>query len=571
MKILSAGAVMLCVGNAAKAMKNPEWLKTAVFYQIYPSSYMDTDNDGIGDLHGIYQRLDYIQSLGVNAIWLNPTFLSNWEDGGYDVIDFYKIDPRFGTNTDMVNLINEVHRRGMKICLDLVAGHTSDKCPWFIESSEGKDMHYSDYYIWTDNPYTQDDTVETAGMQVSPWARHIYVESNYPRAKFYRRNAGIFQPALNYGFADPNPDKPWEQPVDAPGPQAVRRELRNIMRFWFEKGVDGFRVDMAASLVKDDPDRKETIKLWNEVRDWMEKNFSDRVLISEWGNPVQAIEAGFDMDFFFHFGVPGYASLFFRRDTPFGNYDRNNKYTDCYFDLEGKGDLHQFVENYSNVLKQTKGMGYVSIPTANHDFQRPNIASRNTIPQLKVAMTFFLTMPGIPIIYYGDEIGMKWYMDLPSKEGSYDRSGCRTPMQWTNDEDAGFSKCSPEKLYLPVDTDGGKLTVETQESDPNSLLNYTRNLLALRKDKPALGNTSDWEMVSDVDQPYPMVYKRTDGKQTIIVALNPSGRKVTATIPKQNGKVTTLVGDKNLGRYRAGKDSDRIDMNAVSAMIFEVK
>ena len=131
-------------------MQSPKWLERAVFYQIYPSSYMDSDGNGIGDLQGIISKLDYIQSVGFNAIWLNPVFESGWFDGGYDIIDFYKIDPRFGTNTDMVMLIKEAHRRGIKICLDLVAGHTSNKCKWFQESAAGDaNSRYSDYYIWT--------------------------------------------------------------------------------------------------------------------------------------------------------------------------------------------------------------------------------------------------------------------------------------------------------------------------------------------------------------------------------------------------------------------------------------
>lgn len=568
---LAAMTALLSFQEPASAQNTPDWMKTAVFYQLYPSSFKDTDGDGIGDLKGIREELDYIQSVGINTVWLNPTFESAWEDGGYDIIDFYKIDPRFGTNTDMVDLINDIHARGMKLCLDLVAGHASDKSPWFKESASGENLHYSDYFIWTNEQETAPGGVDIAGSQVAPRVRSSYVEGNYPRAKYYRRNAGPFQPALNYGFGQVDPNHPWEQPVDAPGPQAVRRELRNIMQFWFEKGVDGFRVDMAGSLVKNDPDRKETIKLWNEIRDWMDKEWPECVLISEWGNPVQAIQAGFDMDFMFHFGIPGYSSMLFRRDTPFGNYNRANTYTDCYFDIEGKGDIKEFVENYSAAFKATKGRGYISIPSSNHDYQRPNIASRNTIDQLKVTMTFFLTMPGVPIIYYGDEIGMKWYMDLPDKEGSGNRSGCRTPMQWTTGYNAGYSTCKPEELYLPIDTDGGKLTVEAQQNDPNSLLNFTRAILALRKDNPALGNVSDWELVSDINQPYPMVYKRTDGQKTFIVALNPSGRTVKATIAKQGSSAQMVIGDKAKGKYKSGKTTDQIEMKAASSFIFEVK
>ena len=141
---LTAMPMMGFAGN-----KGPEWLSKAVAYQIYPSSYQDSDGDGIGDIPGITSRLDYIKGLGVNVIWLNPVFVSGWFDGGYDIIDFYKVDPRFGTNTDLVKLIDEAHKRGIRVLLDLVAGHSSDQCQWFKESAQGTDMRYSDYYIWS--------------------------------------------------------------------------------------------------------------------------------------------------------------------------------------------------------------------------------------------------------------------------------------------------------------------------------------------------------------------------------------------------------------------------------------
>lgn len=549
----------------------PKWMNDAIFYQVYPSSFMDTDGDGIGDLPGIKSKLDYIQSLGVNTIWMNPTFESGWEDGGYDVIDFYKIDPRFGTNDDMVELIKDAHSRGMKVVLDLVAGHSSDLNPWFIESSQGTNLHYSDYYIWADDLETNNQGVDQAGSQVAPMMRGRFVEGNFPRAKYYQRNAGPHQPALNYGFGNPDPNHPWEQPVDAPGPQAMRRELRNIMQFWFEKGVDGFRVDMAGSLVKNDPGSKETIALWNEMRDWMEENWPECILVSEWGNPATAISAGFHMDFMFHFGIPGYPQMVFARETPFGNYGRNWTYKYCYFDLEGKGEVKTFTDNFNQANDAIKGAGYISVPSSNHDYQRPNVGTRNTIDQLKVTMTFFLTLPGVPIINYGDEIGMKFYLDLPSKEGSGNRSGVRTPMQWTNGYNAGYSTCKPEDLYLPIDTDGGALTVETQDADANSLLNYTKELIALRKSSKALGNDAEWELISDENQPYPMVYKRTDGKETFIVALNPSKAAVSAKLAKQ-GSAAELVAGSNTKKssYKIGKDTDQIKMNGVSALIYKI-
>ena len=577
--------------------RGPQWLHDAVFYQIYPSSYMDSDGNGIGDLPGITSKLDYIQSLGVNALWINPCFESGWFDGGYDVIDFYKIDPRFGTNTDLVTLVNEAHKRGIKVCLDLVAGHSSVKSQWFQESANGdRNGRYADYYIWTDDISDKDKAdIVARHKEPNPESSTLgrYVEINAPRGKYYEKNFFECQPALNYGFAHPDPNHQWEQPVTAPGPQALRRELRNIMAFWFDKGVDGFRVDMAASLVKNDPGKVETSKLWNEMRAWKDKNYPQCVLISEWADPTVAIPAGFNIDFMIHFGVPGYGSLFFVRNTPWGKIqpwdNKQTAYKYCYFDKEGKGTLDEFVKNYSHSYFGTRDKGYIAIPSANHDYQRPNIGTRNTPDQLKVAMTFFLTMPGVPFIYYGDEIGMKYEMNLPSKEGSNERAGTRTPMQWAPGATAGFSTCAPDKLYLPVATDGGKITVAAEEKDPNSILNYTRRLVKLRHATPALGNLADWKLVSNLKQPYPMVYQRTMGGQTCIVALNPSGKAVKASLPRlgleaptdnsflEQGTVKAgaykpqMLIATGKAAYKAGKSSDVVSLGPVSAAVFLLK
>ena len=558
-------AALVSLGGNIQAQPGPQWLNDALFYQIYPSSYMDTDGNGIGDLPGIASKLDYIKSIGVNAIWLNPVFESGWFDGGYDIINFYKIDPRFGTNTDLVNLVNEAHRRGIKVCLDLVAGHSSDKCEWFRQSRE-KDPNgrYSDYYIWTDTISAKDKAdIARRYKAKNPASSTIgrYVEADAPRAKYYEKNFFECQPALNYGFANPDPSHPWEQGIDAPGPQAVRRELRNIMAFWFDKGVDGFRVDMASSLIKNDKDKVETSRLWREMRKWKDERYPEKVLISEWSDPAVAIPAGFNIDFMMQFGVKGYPSLFFAKGTPWG---KRNEFGNCYFDIEGRGTLSQFIKNYTYAYEKTRNLGYIALPSANHDFQRPNIGTRNTMDQLKVAMTFFLTMPGVPFIYYGDEIGMKYLPNLESREGSNNRAGARTPMQWAGNATAGFSTCAPDKLYFPVDTDGGRLTVEAQDKDKGSMLNYVRQLTALRHATPALNNNGSWTLLSDTVQAYPMVYSRSDGAKTYIVALNPSGKAVSCRLPLTVKKSRTAV---FTGKSKL--KGNRIAMGPVSAAVIE--
>ena len=556
-----------CMTVTAMAQnKGPEWLSHAVIYQIYPSSFMDSDDDGIGDITGMIERLDYVQRLGANTIWLCPMFCSAWQDGGYDVTDFYHIDPRFGTDDDMKRLINEIHVRGMRVCLDLVAGHTSDQHPWFKASGQLERNTYTDYYMWTDSiPPDEYRTLErrhrTHDPAIATWGSYGMCDA--PRAKYYRKNYFEFQPALNYGYANPDLNDPVQQSIDSPGPQAVRQELRNIISHWFDMGVDGFRVDMASSLIKNDPDKRENIKLWQQMRRWIDERYPRHVLIAEWSQPEQSLEAGFHIDFMIHFGLRGYDALFFPKGAPdCGPYDY------CYFDASGLGDATPFITNFTQAYQATRDKGYISIPTSNHDIIRSNYGTRNTVEQLKVKMLFHLTMPGVPCIYYGDEIGMKYQPGLPDKEGSGHRAGSRTPMQWSEGWNAGYSMCDPRMLYLPIDYEGGAISVEAQEQDKNSLLHFTRDLIKLRHQIPALDNDGSWQMLSDPSSPYPMVYQREKDGQRVVVVINPSGKKASAVIPSCsiNGKPVIKCGSVS---YHGSKQGDHVVAHAFSAAVFQ--
>ena len=334
-------------------------------------------------------------------------FKSAFQDGGYDVIDFYEVNPRFGSNTVLVDFVKQAHQRGMHVVLDLVAGHFSNQSEWFKQSSQADpNLRYSDYYIWAPTK-----PADLTAQEATRW-----VEANAPRGKHYIKNYYDIQPALNFGYATPNPNHPWEQAVDAPGPQAVRRELKNIITFWMAKGVDGFRVDLAASLIKNDPDKTATIALWKELNGWFDATFPNGVLIAEWFNPKQSLAAGFDIDFL----RPGH--LFFP-------YERQQKTAvPVYFDQAGAGDLAAWHTDFKGQYESTRIQGYLSLPTGNHDLPRMADASRHSLDELKVALTFLLTLPGVPFIYYGDEIRMKYLLDSPDVEGSRARSGTRTPM-----------------------------------------------------------------------------------------------------------------------------------------------
>jgi maltose alpha-D-glucosyltransferase/alpha-amylase len=475
--------------------KTPAWLESAVFYQIYPQSFQDTNNDGIGDIKGIIRRLNYLQSLGINAIWLNPCFVSPFQDAGYDVADYYKVAPRYGTNADLISLCKKAHEHDIKVFLDLVPGHTSIEHPWFKMSGQHRRNKYSDRFIWTSELFDRGDGTLN------------FIQGYAPRNGNYATNFFYCQPALNYGFARPDPQKTWQQPVNAPGPVANRRELIKIMSYWLDRGVDGFRVDMAFSLVKNDPTHHETIKLWRDIFREIRPLYPEAVFISEWGNPEEAITGGFDIDFLLHFGAGGYADLMLNEKS--------------FFRRRGGITINSFLQFYLKQAAAVKGKGLISVPSSSHDIKRLGSDERTT-RDLKVIFTFLLTWPGIPLIYYGDEIGMRFIKGLPSKEGGYMRTGTRTPMQWDDGRNAGFSTAERNLLYLPVDPRRNRPTVQSQENDPELLLTHVKKLIALRKSHRALQATGSLEPVYAPKNRGQFAYIREYKNERFLIVLNPS-------------------------------------------------
>lgn len=473
-----------------------QWLDNAVFYEIYPQSFKDTNSDGIGDFNGIIEKLDYIYELGCNAIWMNPCFASPFGDAGYDVADYYTAAPRYGTNDDLRRLFDEVHKRDMHILLDLVPGHTSSEHPWFKESMKPERNEYTDRYVWTDNIWE-----EPQGMGC---LRGISDRNGSCAVNFFSS-----QPSLNYGFYRPR--RPWQQPMDAPGPQATIAELKNIMRFWLDMGCDGFRVDMAHSLVKHDEDSKGTILLWQNIRAFLDDEYPEAAMVSEWGEPDKSLLGGFHMDFLLHFGPSHYNDLF-RCANP-------------WFSSDGKGDVLAFVRKYQENYEKTARKGLMCIPSGNHDMDR--LAKYLHGDELKSAFAFILSMPGAPFIYYGDEIGMRYVENLTSVEGGYDRTGSRSPMQWDSTMNAGFSRAHKDKLYIPLDDSADRPTVEAQMADQASLYHEIKALISLRQAHPALQSKGEIDFVYAEELAYPFVYLRSAGKEKILVILNPSDTAAT--------------------------------------------
>lgn len=534
----------------------PSWLANAMFYEVYPQSFLDTNGDGIGDLPGVIARLDYIRSIGCDAIWLNPCFESPFGDAGYDVSDFYKVAPRYGTNADLKRLFKEAHRRGMRVCLDLVAGHTSTEHKWFKESSRACKNAFTNRYVWTDNVW------HGAGPGLSTVSGAAERDGNYVTNFFH------FQPALNYGFAKPDPMKPWQLPVHHPDCLATRQEMKKIMRHWLDAGADGFRVDMASSLVKGDVDFAETMKLWADMRAMYDAEYPEAVLIAEWSDPVRSIPAGFHLDFLIHFNNPAYTSLF-RSEPERDLFGMFGKLPSSYFDRKGHGDIRVFLDHYLLAFRKTRRLGYISIPSGNHDIMR--LASGRTLEELKVAYAFLLTMPGVPYIYCGDEIGMRYVKGLVSKEGGYNRTGSRTPMQWNSGRNAGFSTAPARKLYLPVDPVDNRPTVEAQDNDSGSLLNHIRRLSGLRRAYPALCAGGDFKPLFAEPNRYPFVYKRTEGLQTILVALNPSGKAVREVVYPGSACREPLALDVSRVTLRCLKKGLELRMEGVSYGIFSLR
>ncbi len=494
----------------------PKWLKDAVFYEIYPQSFNDTNGDGIGDIPGIIEKLDYIRDLGCNALWINPCYDSPFKDAGYDVRDYKKVAPRYGTNEDLYRLFEEAHARGIHVLLDLVAGHTSEEHEWFLESGKQEKNAYSNRYIWTNFCFE--------GME-----GHPYIAGETERDGTYMLNFFKCQPALNYGFLNCTED--WQLPMDHPDCIATREAVKDVMRFWLDHGCDGFRADMAGSLVKnDDEEQAGTSAVWKNIREMLDAEYPDAAIISEWSEPRKSLRAGFHMDFCLNRPGNGFSTLM--RD-----YGRPVllKEDHSFFKKDGDGDILRFLDEYVPDYNETREDGYYCLITCNHDTPRPkfNLDDR----ELMIAYTFLFTMPGVPFLYYGDEIGMR-YLQIPTKEGGYERTGSRTPMQWTDGKNAGFSDGDEKDLYLPVDPAPDAPNVKAQEADPDSLLSVVKKLLAVRHAEEDLQADGLFETAYAASGKCPFVYHRGD----ILVALNPSDETARASIDASEKEILFSVG-----------------------------
>jgi alpha-glucosidase len=492
------------------------WWQTCVIYQIYPRSFQDTNDDGVGDLKGIEQRLDCLVSLGVEAIWISPIYPSPMVDFGYDVADYCDVDSRFGTLEDFDDLLMQAHRRGLKVLLDFVPNHTSDQHPWFVESRVSRENQKRNWYIWRDpaaDGGPPNNWISDFGGSAWEWDRTT--EQYYYHA-----------------FLKEQPDLNWRDP-------AVQAAMYDVMRFWFDRGVDGFRIDVLWHLLKaadfqDNPpnpayqpemgemhrllqlhstDQPEVHRIAAEMRaiadSYGARGLGERVLIGEIYLPVDRLmqyyggeRPGVHLPFNFHL-----------IDTPWS-----------------ARSLAAAITNYEAALPSGAWPNWV---LGNHD--RPRVATKRGQAQARVAGMLLLTLRGTPTIYYGDELGLSDVAieasqvrdprELREPGLALGRDPVRTPMSWDESENAGFTTANP---WLPLNSDWPTRNVARMTEESHSILILYRRLLALRRDCLAL-SIGEFVLLKGGDAI--LAYERRHDSERLIVALNLAERPHGLRLP----------------------------------------
>lgn len=525
------------------------WWQTGVIYQIYPRSFQDSNGDGIGDLHGIVERLDYLShNLDVDAIWLSPIFPSPMHDFGYDVSDYCGIDPMFGTMEDFDRLLEETHKRGMKLLLDLVPNHTSDEHPWFVESRSSRDNPKRDWYIWRDPA--------ADGGVPNNWLSHFGGPAwtfDETTGQYYMHQFVKQQPELNFR----NPD--------------VLAAILNIMRFWLDKGVDGFRVDVISRMMKDPEFRDEPLDPnWDGVRPYLSLQHIYTTNLPEVHRLIHEMRKVLD-----EYDNRMMVGEIYLPNAALMKYYGSAEMLECHLPfnfqlIRAKWDavgVRKMVDDYELALPEGAWPNWV---LGNHDQHR--LATRVTPAQARVANMMLLTLRGTPTCYYGDELGMENVpipadrvqdppaVNQPDIAHIVGRDPERTPMQWDDSPNAGFSAADSKRPWLPVAGNYRQVNVEAQMKDEKSFLNFFRRLLDYRKTSPALktGTYRSLDARSPDAQKNCFVYERKAEKEHLLVALNFSDQEQTVELP-YTGKGKILIsttmdrkGDVNLASFQLG-------------------
>ncbi|MEO8456178.1 MAG: alpha-amylase family glycosyl hydrolase [Chloroflexota bacterium] len=514
------------------------WWQTGIVYQVYPRSYQDANGDGVGDLEGIESRLDYLKWLGLDAVWVSPCFKSPMKDFGYDVADYRDIDPLFGTMADLDSLLEATHARGMKLILDYVPNHTSDQHPWFVESRSSRDNPKRDWYIWKD--------ARPDGSPPNNWLANfggIGWEWDEHTQQFYYHAFLVEQPDLN-----------WRNPE-------VQTAMIDVLRFWLDKGVDGFRVDVMNHLIKDAEFRDNPLNpRWKpgdhpyrrlvptysadrpEVHDIVAKmrtlfnEYDERVIIGEIYLPIDRL-------------VAYYGQHNNEAHLPF-NFQLISRHWDARV-------IAAAIDKYEAALPSGAWPNWV---LGNHD--RSRVATRIGRSQACVAAMLLLSLRGTPTMYQGDELGMEdvaipagKVQDPPGLTIGEGRDPERTPMQWDTSPNAGFTKAA--EPWLPVDEDYAKVNVEVEREDPASVLNLYKALIELRRSELALtiGHYRPVPAEGDI-----LTYIRDHEGQRIFAALNFGGQPQTITLDAEHyGSIALSTSLDRKGEKVAGQLQLRAD------------
>ncbi len=487
---------------------DPQWYKRAVFYEVLIRGFADSNGDGTGDIKGLISKLDYLQWLGIDCIWLLPIYASPLKDGGYDISDYYSVLPEFGDLGDFVELVDEAHKRGMRVIADLVMNHTSDQHPWFQASREDPTGPYGNFYVWsdTDTQYKE--------------ARIIFVDtekSNWTfdpvRGQYYWHRFFGHQPDLNFE----NPE--------------VQEAMLAALRFWLDLGIDGFRLDAVPYLFQDEgtncENRPRTHEYLKRIRKEIDALYPDRVLLAEanqWpSDVVEYFGDGDECHMAFHFPLMPRIYMSVRREQryPISEVLAQTPQIpeSCQWGI--------FLRNHDELTLEMvtdEERDYMYSEYAGDPRMKANIGIRrrlaplldNSRDQMELFTALLLSLPGSPVLYYGDEIGMGDNIWLG------DRDGVRTPMQWTPDRNAGFSNCDPGRLYLPVIMDPiygyQGLNVEAQMRTSTSLLHWTRRMIETRKRHPTFGTGSFTEL--GASNPSVLAFVREFGDDRVLCVNN---------------------------------------------------
>jgi maltose alpha-D-glucosyltransferase / alpha-amylase len=490
---------------------DPLWYKDAVFYQLHVKSFADSNADGIGDFRGLTIKLEHLASLGVDCLWLQPMYPSPFRDDGYDISDYTNIHPSYGTLQDFTEFLERAHALGLRVIIELVLNHTSDQHVWFQEARSSRDNPRRDWYVWSDT----DDRYRGVRIifidtELSNWAWDP-VSKAYYWHRFFSH-----QPDLNY---------------DSP---AVREEIWKVMKFWLDLGVDGFRVDAVPYLLEREgtscENLPETHAVLKELRARLDAAFTGKVLLAEanmWPEDVRPYFGdGDEFHMSFHFPIMPRMFMALRledRKPLIDIIERTPNIPEpCQWGLFLRNHDELTLEMVTDLERQYMWDEYAQDPRA-----RINLGIRRRLAPLldgdrrriELMIGLLMSLPGSPILYYGDEIGMGDNVYLG------DRNSVRTPMQWSSGVNAGFSTADPERLWLPLVQNAvfgyQAINVESQQRNPTSLLNWLRRLIEVRKQARIFGRASIEFLKPDNHRV--LAFTRTLGRETILVVSNLAG------------------------------------------------